>query len=74
MVINSNPGSSNYMLNMDGNDSIFPTFHASELKLHVANNNNLFPNWDHPQPGPVLTVDGLEEHEIQSIIDSRRRG
>ena len=71
MVTNVGPGSSTYSLNMDGHNSVFPTFHASELKLHVANNNNLFPNRDHPCPGPVLTMDGLEEHEIQSIINSR---
>ena len=59
---------------MDGHDSIFPTFHASELKLHIKNDTNLFPDWDHPRPGPVLAVDGLEKHEIQSIIDSLRRG
>ena len=73
-VITLNPGSSTYTLNMDGHDSIFPTFHASKLKLHVTNNTNLFPNQDHPQPGPVLTMDSLEEHEIQSIINSQQRG
>ena len=59
---------------MDGNNSIFPTFHASKLKLHVTNNNNLLPNQDHPRPGPVLMSDGLEEHEIESIVDLRERG
>ena len=57
---------------MDGHDSIFPTFHASELKLHVTDDTNLFPNQDHPQPGPVLTADSLEEHKIHSIINSQR--
>ena len=73
-IINSNLNSSTYTLDMDGHDSIFPTFHASELKLHIKNDTNLFPNRNHPRPGPVLTVDGLEEHEIQSIIDSQWRG
>ena len=47
-IINSNPNSSTYTLDMDGHDSIFPTFHASELKLRIKNNINLFPNRDHP--------------------------
>ena len=64
----------NNMLNMDGHNNIFPTFHPSKLKLHVTNDKMLFPNWDHPQPGLVLTSDGLEEHEIESIIDSRCKG
>ena len=59
---------------MDGHNNIFPTFHSSEVKLHIANNTNLFPNRDHPQPGPVLTTNGLEEHKIDSILDSRCRG
>ena len=48
MVITLNPGSSTYTLDMDGHDSIFPTFHASKLKLHVTNDTNLFLNLDHP--------------------------
>ena len=71
-TLNVNLGSST--LDMDRHDSIFPTFHASKLKLHVANDNNLFPNHDHPWPGPILTMDGLEEHKIESIIDLRQRG
>ena len=43
-VVDANPGSSTYMLDMDGHDGIFPTFHSSELKLHIANDKALFPN------------------------------
>ena len=59
---------------MDGHDGIFPIFHSSELKLHIANDETLFPNQGHPRPGPVLTSNGLEEHEIESILDSRCQG
>ena len=64
-VVDANPGASTYMLDMDGHDRIFPTFHSSKLKLHIANNEALFPNWGHSRPGPVLTLNGLEEHEIR---------
>ena len=73
-VINANPKLSTYPLNMDGDNNIFPTFHSSELKLHIANNINLFPNRDHPQPGPVLTANSLEEHKLEFILNSRHRG
>ena len=68
------PESSNCTLNMKGHNLIYPTYHASELKHHVPNNPLLFPNHDHPWSGPVLTPNGLEEHKIEAIIDSRRRG
>ena len=73
-VAEANSSSSTYTLDMDGHNTIFPTFHSSELKFHIPNNKSLFPNRDHPRPGPVLTSDGLEEHEIKSIINSRRKG
>ena len=73
-VVDANPKSSTYTLDMDGHDGIFPIFHSSELKLHIANNETLFPNWGHPRPGPVLTSNGLEEHEIESILNSRHQG
>ena len=43
-VVDANPGSLTYMLDMDGHDGIFPIFHSSELKLHIANDETLFPN------------------------------
>ena len=45
-----------------------------ELKLHIANDNNLFLNWDHPCPGPVLTPNSLEENKNKSIINLGYRG
>jgi len=52
----------------------FPTYYAAELKLHIANDATLFPTREHSRPGPILTPDGLEEHEIDHIIDSRACG
>ena len=70
-VVDANSGSSTYTLDMDGHNGIFPIFHSSKLKLHIANDETLFPNQGHPRPGPVLTSNGSEEHEIESILDSR---
>ena len=52
----------------------FPTYYAAELKLHLANNPVLFPSQEHSRPGPVLTLDGLQEHKIDHILESRPRG
>ena len=64
--------SSNVKLNTQHEWSQFHLSHLScELKQHIPNDPDLFPNFDHPHLGPVLTADSLEEHEIESIIDSR---
>jgi len=73
-VTKSHPESSSYTLELPTGRGDFPTYYASELKLHIANNPVLFPSREHTQPRPVLTPDGLQEHEIEHIIDSRPLG
>jgi hypothetical protein len=41
------------------------------VATHVANNATLFPTCEHSRPGPILTPNGLKEHEIDQVIDSR---
>ncbi|EGN93945.1 hypothetical protein SERLA73DRAFT_63108, partial [Serpula lacrymans var. lacrymans S7.3] len=45
----------------------FPTFHASLLEPHVANDNNLFPSRAFVRSGPVFTAGGQEESFIDHI-------
>jgi len=73
-IIKSHPESSSYTLELPAGRGEFPTYYASELKLHVPNDPALFPSREHARPGPVLTPDGLQEHEIDRILDSRPRG
>jgi hypothetical protein len=73
-VIKSHPESSSYTLELPAGRGDFPTYYASELKLHVPNDPVLFPSWEHARPRPILTPDGLQEHEIEHIINSRPRG
>ena len=73
-VTQAHPETSNYTLDMNGHNSLYPTYHTSELKWHVINNLSLFLNCGHPQPGPILTANGLKEHRIELVIDSRGRG
>jgi hypothetical protein len=73
-VVNTHAETSNYTLDLPNAPNVFPTFHASELRRFVPNNNELFPSRRAAQPGPVVTEEGLEEFLIEEIIDSRRRG
>ena len=70
----AHPETSNYTPDMNSHDSLYPTYHASELKWHIPNDLSLFLNHGHPQPRPILTANGLKEHRIESIIDSWKRG
>ena len=53
---------------------MYPTYHTSELKAFLANDESLFLSCTLLQPDPVLTPDGLEEYLVEEIIDSRKCG
>jgi hypothetical protein len=67
-VTGAHPEVSTYTLNIPMNQHL--TFHASELKRHLANDAALFPSCELAQPGPILTPDGMEEYLVEQIIDS----
>ena len=48
------------------------TFHASQLKRHVPNRADLFPNRELERPEPVTIRGGEKEHVIDRIVDERR--
>jgi hypothetical protein len=73
-IISANPESSTYTLDLPAHTNIHPTFHASELKRHVANNADLYPTREQQRPAPFITPSGAEEWEIEKILDRRRRG
>jgi hypothetical protein len=74
LVTKSNPSKSTYTLDLPNEPHRFPTFHASQLRPFVPNNDTLFPSQRLTQPGPVLTPDGEEEWLIDRILDERNRG
>jgi hypothetical protein len=43
-IISANTESSNYTLDLPEHTNIYPTFHVSELKCHIANDVELFPS------------------------------
>ena len=44
---------------------------ASELNLYKTNDIGGVPNCDMQKPGPVLTADGMQEHEIEWIVNTQ---
>ena len=73
-IIDAFPDFSAYTPKLPNSPNVFPTYHASELKCFNDNDSSLFPSRDHPRPSPVMTTEGLEEYQIDKIIDQRRRG
>lgn len=55
------------------NSNIYP-YSALELKPYNTNNASLVPNHEMPKPGPILTPDGIQEHEIEWILNAQPRG
>ena len=49
------------------NDNRYP-YYASELKPYHANDTELSPNRELPKLGPIMTDNGLMEHEMDKII------
>ena len=74
-VVEAFPQTSTYRLDVPNAPPNFCfTFHASQLKRYVPNDQELFPGREFPRDGPVMLEDGREEHVIERIIDERKRG
>ena len=69
-IVSTHPEASSYTLD---NGSTYP-YYASELKLYLMNNPQLFLNHELLKLGPVLTPDGMQEHEIERILDMQPHG
>lgn len=54
------------------NSNVFPTFHASQLKRFVPNDDTLFPSRTLEQPEAVMNDEGEEEWYVDSIADEKR--
>ncbi|RXW17945.1 hypothetical protein EST38_g7906 [Candolleomyces aberdarensis] len=65
---------STYTLDIPESSSMFPTFHASLLKVYHPNDDTSFPHRSHLQPPPLTFDDGSQEYFIWDIIDEKRRG
>ena len=74
-VVEAYPTTSTYRLDIPNapRHSCF-TFHASQLKRYIPNDQEKFPGRELSRDGPVRLQDGREEHVIDRILDERRRG
>ncbi|RDB15414.1 Transposon Ty3-G Gag-Pol polyprotein [Hypsizygus marmoreus] len=68
------PNSSLYTLALPENSKIHPTFHSSQLRPFVENDDTMFPHRILPRPGPIVTNSGSTEYFIERILDERKRG
>ena len=74
-VVEAFPQTSTYRLEVPNAPPNFcSTFHASQLKRFVPNNEALFPGREFPRDGPVVLADGSKEHVIDRILDEKRSG
>ena len=68
------PESPSYRLLLPPSSKIIPTFHAAQLRCHVPNDDNMFPERAFTAPGPVVTEEGSMEYFIKKILDKRAQG
>jgi hypothetical protein len=70
-ILKARPETSTYTLDLPDSTNIFPTFHASQLKPFIPNNNDTFPSRKMVEPDPIL-VDNQEEQFIERILDAKK--
>ena len=71
-IIEVHPEMSTYKLNLPNSTNIFPTFHASQIKPFIPNDDEHFPsrkNTDIPEP---LLVDSELENYVECILDFKK--
>jgi len=68
-----NVDSSTVTLDLPNSANFHPVFHTSELIPYIENEDELFPGRAVHKPKP-MRIDNFEEHFIERIIRSRRRG
>ncbi|THH06299.1 hypothetical protein EW146_g9654 [Bondarzewia mesenterica] len=73
-IIHAFPNTSTYELSLPSSSKTFSTFHISQLRVFRDNDDVSFPSRTLSRPGPLVSVDGFDEWEIDRIIDQRRRG
>ena len=68
-ITQAHPKSSTYMLLLPPTSKAHPTFHITQLRTHIPNDNELFPGCAHTPPKPLITTDGTTEYFIKKILD-----
>lgn len=74
LVTQTHLEASTYTIDMPNQPDVFHMFHSGELKLHIENDPVLFLSREFTQLGPIVSSEGLEEFEIDEIIDAKPHG
>lgn len=68
-ILEAFPKSSTYKLALPPPSSQYSMFHVSHLKIHVQNDDELFPGRTMEHLGPIVTTEGSTEFFIEKILD-----
>lgn len=72
-ITEAHPETSTYKLNLPHTTNIFPTFHASQIKPFILNDDEIFPSCKNAEiPEPIL-VDGVLENYVDRILNFKKR-
>jgi hypothetical protein len=72
-IIDVHNEASTVTLDMPNAPNLYPTFHTSNIKIWLPNDDDKYPSRTLEEPGPIY-VDGTEEFLVDSIIDHRKMG
>ena len=72
-IVDVHHEASTVTLDMPNAPNIFPTFHVSNVKAWLPNDDQKYPSRTLAQPGPI-NVNGTEEFLVDSIIDHKKIG
>lgn len=72
-ILKAHPDADAYTLDMPTSANPMLSYYIGDLSPYVENDDVLFPGRRLPRLGPV-TVDGVEEFKLDSVVDARRRG
>ena len=70
-IVDVHHATSTITLDIPNAPNLFPTFHISNIKPWLPNDDKKFPTQTLEQPGPV-DVNGIEEFFVDSIIDHKK--
>ena len=71
-IIEAHPDTSSYKLNLPNTTNIFPTFHASQIKPFIPNDDDNFPLRKNAEIPELVLVDGELENYIDRVLDFKK--
>lgn len=72
-ILRAHPETDAYTLDMPASANPQPSYNVEDLSPYIENDDELFPTRKLARPGPVM-AEGVEEYELEAVVDARRRG